>query len=987
MNNYYQMLDLSIEEFVNDKAKVETAYNECMKKWQNSKNINEQNKATIHGPHILETFESPDTWKRQYETYKKESDDKIRSNLDIVKKDNTVTSENIESLMKKFKVSRGYVEKIASANGITIGGKGQSKDTKKVEGATLKSIKPSFEGQIKTVQNYIEDLGYRDLRELLSPYVDSALALEGAGADVERYKEAIENLKESTAKLSRNGKKASIKSAQEKICAGVTAFFKDHTVEDYNNYLKFRSINKCVMDLFSNLKSQDVDYLNDEPFDRCVNEVYGYLGNRENAKSIVENFFAEKGIGFSKPLPNIAVCPFCHNRFERANPVQNSCPTCGKSFVVKCPKCGKDKNILETAECDGIRLERYPEFINKINSLKSDMDGLRFGYIEGELSDIESAWPGFPGVSEFKTKVSNAKKEVGVDLIKINDCRLSNSYYAAKDIVNRIVSRYPNSVNSFTDINEKIVEADTVYAAYEKETNPDAKLEILMRVIDIVSDHPKAKLELKKYPLGNVSNVEVNVNINGGFASVNIGWKSSNKPDSVSYHIVRKEGNPPANENDGLELIVTKQLSYTDDKIEEGKIYYYAVYASRGPILSNFVVCSNPALYLKPVECTVIGKSNSIEVTWPITSVGNINVFYSTSAISTYKQGNAVSGVSVTGCTINGVSNGTNYYVGVYKSIVFGSREYVSELKIGTATPQEPITPPEFSYTFGNEPGEYILTGSKEYKNLYFYCSDAPAGLTEKSDVSLNYLQTKARLLSTTKSNDGYSVKLNNEKTLYVYPTIVRGTTATLGNVIQLKYVDSIKILEQHITGNKLVMKIEKWPANTDALYLCYREDAYPEDQRDGDRKPEYVTESMYIKNPLLELPFHDCNHFYVSIFAKTGKDFLPIAKTECKGNVFQQKKKIKYRLNWALIAVASKLTLEFEGLTEIPDMVLKCKKGDMQPSNINDGESLLSISSRNVDINKKSLDFTVKLERGKSYKLFTNDQNYILLIQGPSHK
>ena len=142
------------------------------------------------------------------------------------------------------------------------------------------------------------------------------------------------------------------------------------------------------------------------------------------------------------------------------------------------------------------------------------------------------------------------------------------------------------------------------------------------------------------------------------------------------------------------------------------------------------------------------------------------------------------------------------------------------------------------------------------------------------------------------------------------------------------------------------------------------------------------IMKGQYMAEPILSFPIGQAAKNYISIFAKVGNDYLPIGKTIIEANLVQQRKMIKYEFSWGF-----KSGVWITGINDryIPNINIIGKRGSIPPRDINDGEAIYRISSGMIGPNP--IFFNVKPKRGVSYKLFTDNTDYLLIVSGPTHR
>lgn len=117
-NNFYEWLELPVEKYEGDPAKLGPILERFITDWNSSKAMKMQNRAAIYQTAMRAAIQDPAQWKQIYEEYKRSVDEKISDALmmcaDSMKH---IPSEQISAIATTYKVSISYVEKVAKSNG------------------------------------------------------------------------------------------------------------------------------------------------------------------------------------------------------------------------------------------------------------------------------------------------------------------------------------------------------------------------------------------------------------------------------------------------------------------------------------------------------------------------------------------------------------------------------------------------------------------------------------------------------------------------------------------------------------------------------------------------------------------------------------------------------------------------------------------------------------------------------------------------------
>lgn len=972
-NNFYEWLELPVEHFESDPVRLASILEKYITAWNSSKSIQLQNRAAINQAAMRAAIKDADLWKKIYLEYKKAVDAKILDALVMCADNQKIDADQVNAIAASCKVSVDYVETIAKSNSYIISGKVPSPIPKPEY--SIKDLEPEtkIKGQLDSIQKSINELGFSTLAELIDHELNTEALLSSASKD--SILEALKDIKKKWSKVSASNKeKHQQKSHFDRICSGMASFLKSYEIQDYIKYLNWKRVNDILNNLRAQLTSLNLEVLNDKPYNNTVDSIYSVIGDREKAKSILEAFCIEKGIAFPKPLPNILVCPFCSNSFERKIPMLNNCPSCKRSFIVTCPKCGKQKNFLEDSQCDGIDLLQYPYLERQLQELQRMLDALDYNIVRIRVTDITQKWANFPGSAELLSQCQNIEKNYGTDLLKLKQLCDERRFFEAKIICDRLGATYPNFKNARQGIYETIARSNDFYESAMAEKDADKRVELLLEATALVVDHTKAIAEIKKYPVAPISDLRVVSHA----TSVVLSWSSKNKPNSVQFTVLRKENTPISNHNDGEELGVTQSASFSDSKVEEGKVYYYAVYAQRGPLKTPVCITQEATVALVKPDVKVNPKDSGASISWQYSSI-QIKAYVSEMPITKFGQGDICKGISSTGFDLEGLVNGRKYYVGVYKIITHCGKEYRSEGCVQSVTPMVSVKPPEITKSIGRNDGEYIITHTNPTNGakLDLYYSQSQASITSNSSMNLVDLRKMVRKATIVNlGNNQYTINMNGATEMYIYPVICRGDVATVGNYLCLRYAKSIQITKSIISGNKLCLYIDDWVAGADALFLCYNDDVYPQDKDDADKRIS-ISQTEFNRTRLLEIQNVQNQKYYISIFARKSGEYIPVCN-----HIFDNSTTQKIVVNYSFhISFLGAVSVVIESNAIVLPAIDICVNDSCVPLTKQGGKIVHTIpsgTSGNATIKIPGL-----VANGTKYaKLFTDDSNYQLKLK-----
>lgn len=985
--NYYEWLELPVETCETDQAKLTATVEKKIAEWNGSKNMDIQSRASVHGQAIREVINNPTEWKQLYNDFKKATDAKINNWMESAVEDNSLPENQVAIIAQKCKVSESYVRNCAKVRGIVIGEAAET--TAEATGISLNDIAPdkAVVTKLNTSQKFIVELGYADLFEWINDQV------EGAAASAKSSKEDIENACDQIynvwhKKQPKDNATSTKKSNNEKIATGFKKLLKDDSapLETYQKYLVYVKVENILKDMSAKLKTLDKDYINENVFNHTVDDIYSVLGNRDNAKSILRSYCVDKNIATPKPAQNMKVCPFCHTSFsKKTGETFTACPVCNRSYLIKCPSCGKQKNLLDDLSCDGVDLQKYPYWEGLVKNASAYYEKLQFSSAIGILNDIESEWKGFDGIAALRSKCEAAQQDCGKQIKEVEALIEEGKYNKAASMIKKIGASYPSVTSRFPEVEDKLANAKKVLAQCRVQSDEDTKIAMLMQLAKEVTDDIEINTELQKYPVKEVRNLKAGIDTNSG--RVVISWESDNKANSVSYIVVKKLGSRVANKEDGDVLNQTESMSISDS-LNSAEVVYYGVYASRGTMNSSIAVTEEPVVFISSVKASLSGHDGGFDAVWTADSF-DVIAYYSESKVTTYGEGIKIENITPTGLKVDGLINGKTYYVSFYRTLEVLGKKYYSPIKIEMITPMEQIAPPEISVALGNNPGEYRLkqTNSQDgFKLEFYYSTSQSAPIIQNSSTSMSTIQSNLiRLNFSTDGKNEYLVKVDeNQKQLFAYPVIVRNDTAMVGEQIVLQFIRPLNVTNSVPSGNNYSIFIDKWPEGVDLIYLCYNNDQYPSNYRDCDGKTQ-IPKSEYESKGYLQVSNIKSQKYYITFFARKSGQIKPVPV----GNLMLDcQKKVTVTFQFEMPVLFSKnisIRLKSTETNYIPELSFAVAQGAV-PLEANSYNTVFSVPEQNDFRGEAVIKVTGFTPKKNDYgKLFCEVKGYKLVVCGPS--
>lgn len=977
MNNYYEWLELPLIPFEKNPATLQKKLESQIVKWNSSKNVALHSRGDMHGAKIKAAINDAKEWERIYNEYKASVDGQLSAELDMKAEGDSISEDSVKEIADRRGLPLDYVMQVARKKMLAIGDVVIEKS-----GLELEQIKPACYGKASPIYETLKKLSMESLNELIDAEDQHRANKNSNLLNQDEIVAALARIKADWEKIpASNPEKSERKKHIERICSGMTSFLQKYTYKDFKEAEVYDDAKKVLVKLLKTMKDGNFTSINEKVFRVNSEQLAGILKSRysqEQCEEILRNYCIDKGWELPKPPEKEKLtCIFGCGKFVKASPVQVACPICSRSFMVKCPKCGKTKHLVLDSSCCGINLKIYPKLQEDLSKIDVWYEILSLDRMQEEIDSINRQWPNFPGLEVYRKKHDDAVAAYGAKLNDIKRMESERKYFDARRILGTIVRDFPAVKDVYKDIYAATARAEAKLEEYKKEPNEDRKIQILLEVLSESSDFIEALSELKKYPIKDVTNLTAAANNDAG--SITLNWSSENKPNSVNFIIMRKEGSVPANLHDGVEVASTQGNSFADSSAKEGTPYFYAVYAQRGPQTSQLAVCNTPVMMLKALKIIAVSSKNcGADVTWERVNE-SIRVFYDTKPITKFGQGTEHKNITPEGFNITGLVNDTQYFFAAFKTAKMEGKDIYSRGVSFNVTPVTPIPNPEITKSIGGD-GEYILVHNNPdgTNPIQFYYSDSLVGIPENTNYNTADLQQRAKPLNVTPlGTNRYSVKLNGKTEMQVYPVVIRGATATLGNRLSLIYVTPMKVKNMVLAGQSLCITPECWPEGAQQMLLCYNSDSFPESHTDCDSRT-VIQASQFKQEGVLRLPINKLQTYYISFFARKGTETVPIGTL-----TFDNSKKIRITYSFkpgGLFNGKTNIVVESES-GNYPKLKLMAKVNNI-PIRPEDGILLLEIPELTGGPTKKVYSIPKPKAEYKG-RLFSDNPCFELLLVG----
>lgn len=997
--NYYTLLGLNVDTFISDPAELDKRLEAVKLEWnkQNNTDINSYVATYYTSGVVKEAYNDPARWKSIYEQAKAQTDDAIMNYLMLSSGKGFLYEKEIESCSKNKNIAASvdYVRRIAEAQGIEIrqnAGTAQKSSAKKVK-LSLADFEPqskiAFSAPTKSCTVNLQCADFYDFLRKYSKqsgiatqvYFTTDTAPEVCAKAAEEIISAWSGKKENTEKT-----------AVENVCTIIKKFAVQDdkcSQENYNKHLKYTSIKAVLDSVWSPMSKLDEKdrILSGEAQMSIISDLEKVVGNRAGAESVLENYCREKKISTEMTdKADRAFCPFCSSVFKKQGAqMPESCPVCRHSFVMKCPKCSKNINYAEKRECScGFDLGIYPTVSKLCEDAGNFIGTLNFDYAEAILADVEKRWKNFPEAVEARTMLTQKKGLVGKMVGSLEKYMSAREFISAKAEYERICKAVPGYSDTAVEmrINTELEEAENLFKRFRSENDQQEKLRLLIEIKKLVEDYPGVDSELSSIPPMPITSCTAGVDPNTGFT--NLQWVSPDPDGTVEFELRRKAFSKPVSASDGELVAKTTDKGFSDKSVKEGEAYFYSITAVRGRTRSKPVIIPKLFAIFPTFKSTpeVNCDETMIEVSWKV-NMGKMTaeVFRSENPMI-QKYGD---GVKVRDCGQNGFVDtdlkvGRTYYYLVFFRIDIEGKTYISKpfpIKGTTARKGRPVKLDIKASDSIKGRFEAAITEGMEFSAQIQLYTAAMNSFVSGTSLQLTQLTSSFGMKRLNFVNSGTGIltfDLPEGESCYVYPVTVTGNNAVLGEPVFAENYKQIGVRPLKMDGMNLHIELEEWVKDQEMLYVCWRNDRYPEELNEKGNSKISVNRRNYQSEGIV-IPNVVQKNYYIKGFVKSGGNEHPIFKTE-----FLNAKKLDIVYSFAYTGLLSKqlkITMTMSEPSPLPELSLRVMAGSSAPVYESSGTELCVIPADSEAKKEHTFVLPGKLSKNLRGKLFlVNDED-----------
>lgn len=703
------------------------------------------------------------------------------------------------------------------------------------------------------------------------------------------------------------------KSSAELIASNAKSIFQnDASRAEYNKYIEFNAVND-VLERFESLVDVGGGQVGDEALNGAIREVASVVVDKSKAPLIVRGFCRKNNKKFSQHM-EVTYC-----RCGYANSVSSSaCQGCGLPLSVQCPACGKKlSNTSEYCSCGAPVGKTLGEVDALCASAINALNRFDFSSAESFVKQSRAKWPGLSRYEEIDQRIASAKRTVGPVAEKLNQLMSKKQYVSAQEAIQEAKRKHPgfSAPAIEREIAERIAEAEGLAKRATSASSESERLDLYERALAACADHRGALSFMRSNPPAPPTKLKASVDPSNG--TVRLVWNASASSGSVVYTVRRCEGSTPLNADDGIEVSRGSATRAEDVDTRSGRPYYYAVVSLRCGVPSPAVKLPDPVYATREIaDLAVTPGDGVVEFRWSAFDSGEAEIveiapeqrivarssngFYSHTGLAngtTYsyrvRAVYRIEGkeVATTGLPIDATPIGTSDLIGDFRAV----KEHGSDRLFKLSWTEVPASTVKlFSSTERSAvPEEGTVLSLGEVESAF-----APAGVQNQKRGCAGLLY-------------------GGDVPLFVFPVLVYGRTAVVGNCARVFGKEEIRITDVRRMNDELVIRIDP-PAKAVAFVVLCRSDRFVRDvgesDRDGDQMRRQIPMKTYERDGAIRIKYAGPRDYYISVCAVYGSPSSPVYSelTEC---LFSTKPKasIGYSIKALKIPfLAPKVTLTF---------------------------------------------------------------------------
>lgn len=825
--------------------------------------------------------------------------------------------------------------------------------------------------QARNVKNFMQQLDMKD--KTLYDFLGLAPT-----SSCNQLCEAADAMKK---KILAKGDKTGRDNAVQSLCGLCVVIFKDaaskRKYDNYVNLTKYGAVNDAIDELALGNQKRIEPKMKESLIDIAVGQ---YRLSVSDA-SVYINHYCEY-MGYALP-ENKIVCGLCGTE----NPAgTTNCVKCGKPLIIPCPACGaENNNSAKTCAKCGFDLTKMDKAVELLRQAKQKYAEKALEEAERLVKEAKAYWPNHTDILALEKTIQDERKQAADTIAAIMQDIQDKRMYAAQTKIDQAkASGFSVDPSVSSRVASVLKDVESQLAAMRNASGDEA-FTIAMKLTELIADSDELNQSKSKFPPDEVpvlSSKRVG-------DEITLSWKPSPSIGEVSYQVIRKENTYPNGPTDGMSVYTGKELEFTDSNAPKNTVLYYSVFAVRIGVYSKATRLDEAvAIVDKVTNLKAVGGDEMITLSWvKAPTVTEIHL-YKYCGLERPQDDNAYEPVPCTrldGLTINGLTNGTNYWFAVSAGHTLNGKTYFSEKAYLSAVPQKPAKPlQEFSVQLIDEVFQAKWVQS-EWDVILFYAKRKPeyavGTIYDLDELLTKYEKIDINLKSLTEAE----FRLNFVGECYIVPGVINASNVILNAAAYISSVPGVKDISFDLNSAATEMYVNfTWPKKIDRSVLVYRMDAYPSGIDDPLAHKVECSKRQYEANEGILISNPAKGTFYAEVYTYFESDGHRVYSEACRALLSNEPQRdVFYTFKYKKPSFFNKkcaLTVEIEtdGGCVFPAFAIVSKFKSI-PLKRGDGDIVCTVSENTEIKGTRTFEFEISPLRAETRlkMFFLNDKNY----------
>ncbi len=767
----------------------------------------------------------------------------------------------------------------------------------------------------------------------------------------------------------------------KQLCGLCATIFKDSKEKQkYDNYIKltrYSAVNEAIDDFARGNQKRIEPKMKEGLIDIAVSQ---YRLSVSDA-SVYINHYCEY-MGYSLP-ENKIICGLCNTENP---PGTTNCIKCGKPLIIPCPSCSAENNnsAKACAKC-GFDLTKMDKAVELLRQAKQRYAEKALDEAERLVKEAKAYWPNHADILALENTIQEERIR-GTEMIAaiMQDIQDKRMYAAQTKIDQAKASGFSVDPSVSSRVASVLKDVESQLAAMRNASGDEA-FTIAMKLTELIADSDELNQSKSKFPPDEVpvlSSKRVG-------DEITLSWKPSPSIGEVSYQVIRKENTYPNRPTDGMSVYTGKELEFTDSNTPKNTVLYYSVFAVRIGVYSKATRLDEAvAIVDKVTNLKAVGGDEMITLSWgksPTVTEIHLHKYCGFERPQDDSAYEPVPCTRLDGLTINGLTNGTNYWFAVSAGHTLNGKTYFSEKAYLSAVPQKPEKPlQEFSVQLIDEVFQAKWVQS-EWDVILFYAKRKPeyavGTIYDLDELLTKYEKIDINLKSLTEAE----FRLNFVGECYIVPGVINASNVILNAAAYISSVPGVKDISFDLNSAATEMYVNfTWPKKIDRSVLVYRMDAYPSGIDDPLAHKVECSKRQYEANEGILISNPAKGTFYAEVYTYFESDGHRVYSEACRALLSNEPQKdVFYTFKYKKPSFFNKkcaLTVEIEtdGGCVFPAFAIVSKFKSI-PLKCGDGDIVCTVSENTEIKGTRTFEFDISPLRAETRlkMFFLNDKNY----------